>query len=159
MKNRYAGFSAMEMMVVVAIIAILAMIAIPTSMGRIIKENVVAALPLADAAKEPIAAAWKTTKTLPADNKEAGLPAPEKVVSNFISALEVQNGVIHMTFGNKAHSKIKGKVLTLRPAVIEESQAVPIAWVCGNAKVPDQMAVKGENRTNIPDEYLPILCR
>ena len=111
MKNRYAGFSAMEMMVVVAIIAILAMIAIPTSMGRIIKENVVAALPLADAAKEPIAAAWKTTKTLPADNKEAGLPAPEKVVSNFISALEVQNGVIHMTFGNKAHSKIKGCLL------------------------------------------------
>lgn len=159
MTDKQAGFSAMEMMVVVAIIAILAMIAIPTSMGRIIKENVVAALPLADAAKEPIAAAWKATKTLPADNKEAGLPAPEKVVSNFISALEVQNGVIHMTFGNKAHSKIKGKVLTLRPAVIEESQAVPIAWVCGNAKVPDQMAVKGENRTNIPDEYLPILCR
>ncbi len=30
MKNRYAGFSAMEMMVVVAIIAILAMIAIPS---------------------------------------------------------------------------------------------------------------------------------
>lgn len=159
MKNRYAGFSVIEMMVVVAIIAILALIAIPSSLERIIRENVVAALPLADAAKEPIAAAWKATKTLPADNKEAGLPAPEKVVSNFISALEVQNGVIHMTFGNKAHPKITGKVLTLRPAVIEESQAVPIAWVCGNAKVPDQMAVKGENRTNIPDEYLPILCR
>ena len=159
MRNRYAGFSAMEMMVVVAIIAILAMIAIPTSMGRIIKENVVAALPLADAAKEPIAAAWKATKTLPADNKEAGLPAPEKVVSNFVSSLVVQDGVIHMTFGNKAHPKIKGKVLTLRPAVIEESQVVPIAWVCGNAQAPDQMVVKGENRTNIPEEYLPRLCK
>ncbi len=159
MTDKQTGFSAMEMMVVVAIIAILAMIAIPSSMGRIIKENVVAALPLADAAKEPIAAAWKATKTLPADNKEAGLPAPEKVVSNFISALEVQNGVIHMTFGNKAHPKIMGKILSLRPAVIEESQVVPIAWVCGNAKVPDQMTVKGENRTNIPEEYLPRLCK
>ncbi len=159
MKNKYAGFTAMEMMVVVAIIAILALIAIPSSMGRIIRENVVAALPLADTAKEPIAAAWKATKTLPADNKEAGLPAPEKVVSNFVSSLVVQDGVIHMTFGNKVHPKIKGMVLSLRPAVIEESQVVPIAWVCGNAQAPDQMTVKGENRTNIPDEYLPRLCK
>ena len=61
------------MMVVVAIIAILAMIAIPSSLGRIVKEQVNAALPLADIVKEPIAAAWKLTKTLTADNKEAGL--------------------------------------------------------------------------------------
>ena len=40
MKNNQAGFSAMEMMVVVAIIAILAMIAIPSQMGRIVKEPV-----------------------------------------------------------------------------------------------------------------------
>lgn len=159
MTNKYSGFSAMEMLVVVAIIAILAMIAIPSSMGRIIRENVVAALPLADTAKEPISAAWKATKALPADNKEAGLPASEKVVSNFVSSLVVQNGVIHMTFGNKAHPKINGKIISLRPAVIEESQVVPIAWVCGNAKAPDQMTIKGENRTNIPDEYLPRLCK
>ncbi len=159
MTNKYSGFSAMEMLVVIAIIAILAMIAIPSSMGRIIKEQVVAAIPLADTAKEPIGAAWKATKTLPVDNKEAGLPVPEKVVSNFVSSLVVQDGVIHMTFGNKAHPKITGKILTLRPAVIEESQVVPIAWVCGNAKAPDQMTIKGENRTNIPVEYLPHLCK
>ncbi|HQM88389.1 MAG TPA: prepilin-type N-terminal cleavage/methylation domain-containing protein, partial [Methylotenera sp.] len=52
-----AGFSAIEMMVVVAIIGILAMIAIPSSMGRIVKEQVKTALPLTDVAKEPIAAA------------------------------------------------------------------------------------------------------
>ena len=159
MENNQAGFSAMEMMVVVAIIAILAMIAIPSQMGRIVKEQVVAAIPLADIAKEPIAASWKAAKTLPVDNKEAALPAPEKVVSNFVSALEVKDGVINMTFGNKAHPKIAGKILSLRPAVIEESQIVPIAWVCGNAVAPNQMVVKGENKTNVPDEYLPHLCR
>lgn len=159
MSDKQAGFSAMEMMVVVAIIAILALIAIPSSLGRIVRENVVAALPLADTAKEPIAASWKATKTLPVDNKEAGLPAPEKVVSNFVSSLVVQDGVIHMTLGNKVHPKIMGKILSLRPAVIEESQVVPIAWVCGNANAPDQMTIKGENRTNIPEEYLPRLCK
>jgi type IV pilus assembly protein PilA len=153
------GFNLIKMMVVVAIIAILALVAVPFSMGRIVKENVVAALPLADIAKEPIAAAWKTTKTLPADNKAAGLPVPEKVVSNFVSALEVKDGAINMTFGNKVHPKIKGNILSFRPAVIEESQVVPIAWVCGNAKAPNQMVIKGENKTNVPAEFLPQLCR
>ena len=159
MVNKKNGFSVIEMMVVVAIIAILAMIAIPSSMGRIVKEQVIAAMPLADIAKEPIAAAWKASKTLPVDNAEAGLPTPEKVVSNFVSSLKVQDGVIHMTFGNKSHPQIKGKILSIRPAVIEESQVVPIAWVCGNAKAPEQMTIKGENKTNVLADYLPLACR
>ena len=158
-RMKQVGFSAIEMMVVVAIIAILAMIAIPSSLGRIVKEQVNAALPLADIVKEPIAAAWKLTKTLPADNKEAGLPDADKIVSNLISSVEVKNGAIHMTFGNKAHPKIKGKVLSLRPAVIEESQIVPVSWVCGDAKAPDKMTLKGDNRTNVAAEFLPMMCR
>ena len=147
------------MILVVAIIAILAMIAIPSSVERIAKEHVLAAIPLADIAKEPIAAQWKLLKTLPMDNKEAGLPAPDKVVSNFISAVAIKDGVINMTFGNKANPKLKGKILSIRPAVIEEAQIVPIAWVCGYAKAPNKMLLLGANQTNIEDRYLPLACK
>ncbi len=153
------GFSAIEMMVVVAIIGILAMIAIPSSIGKIVKEQVKAALPLVDIAKEPIAAAWKATMLLPKDNKEAGLPEADKIVSNFASAVTVQDGAIHMTLGNKVHPELKDKIISFRPAVIEDAQIVPVEWVCGNAKAPDKMVVKGENKTNVADEFLPMMCR
>ena len=74
MTNKQIGFTVIEMMVVVAIIAILAMMAIPSQIERIVREEVKAAMPLADAAKDPIAETWKASKTLPANNTEARLP-------------------------------------------------------------------------------------
>lgn len=157
-KNRQ-GFSAIEMMVVVAIIGILAMIAIPSSLNRIIKEQVAATIPWSEAAKEPVALLWKTTGKLPADNTEANLPSADKMVSNFVTSLSVESGAIHMVLGNKVNGKLQGKTLSIRPAVVDGEQVVPVAWICGNAKTPAKMTVKGSNKTNIADEYLPFGCR
>lgn len=153
------GFSALEMMAVLAVMGILAAMAIPSYTGRIVREHVISAIPLADTAKEPIAAYWKATQTMPKDNAEAGVPPAEKMVSNMISSLQVEEGVIHLTFGNNAHKLLKGKILSLRPAVVEDTPAVPVAWICGSAAVPDKMTVKGKNKTSIGDEYLPFGCR
>jgi type IV pilus assembly protein PilA len=153
------GFSAVEMMVVVAIIAILAMIAIPSSLDRIIQEQVKTTIVWSEAAKSPIAEIWKTTKTLPVDNKAAGLPSADKMVSNYVTSTAVVDGAIQMTLGNKIHPKVAGKILTLRPAVIEESEIVPIAWVCGHAKAPSPMVIKGTDKTDVPEEFLPLICR
>lgn len=159
LRKSMSGFTVIEMMVVIAIFAILATIAIPSSMGRIVKEQIVAAMPLADIAKTPIAANWKLEKTLLADNEAVGLPEHNKIVNNYVSNVLVENGAIHMTFGNKAHNVIKGKILSMRPAVIEESPIVPVTWVCGNAKAPEQMTVMGVNKTTLAPEYLPYICK
>ena len=153
------GFTLIEIMVVLAIIAILALIALPNTQDRFVRAQIIEALPLADIAKEPIAAQWAAEKTLPADNDSIGLPVPEKVVNNFISALRVDDGAIHVTFGNRATPLLQGKTLTLRPAVIDDAQVVPVVWVCGSAAAPSAMTVRGENRTDVPAKFLPANCR
>lgn len=149
----------LEMMAVVAVIAILAALALPSYMGRIVRQQIEASYPLADVAKKNIAASWAATHTLPADNAAAGLPQADKMVGNYVSALEVKDGAINLTFGNSAHSAIKGKVLTMRPAVIEDAPVVPVAWVCAKALAPDKMTLKGIDQTTIPDTNLPLDCR
>lgn len=159
MVKKQIGFTAIEMLAVLAVIGILAAMAVPSYQSKIVREQIVAAIPFADLAKEPVSAYWKAHKAFPQDNKETGLPDADKIVSNQISALIVEDGAIHMTFGNNAHGLLKNKILSIRPAIVEDAPIVPIAWVCGNAVPPDKMTVKGNNKTNIPSAYLPLGCR
>ncbi len=152
------GFTMIEMMVILAIVGILAMMAVPSYLDRIVRKQIEAALPLAELAKQPIAIAWSQTKDFPADNAAAGLPPADKIVSNYVTSLAVRNGSVNITFGNQASSAIVGKVLSLRPAVVEDAPVVPISWVCGNAAPPNKMTVRGENLTSIPNTFLPLDC-
>jgi type IV pilus assembly protein PilA len=159
MQARSGGFSMLELMVVVAIIAILALLAAPNFQDSIVRNEIKATLPLADIAKQPVAAMWAVAQAFPKDNTEALLPPPEKIVNNQISSVAIANGAINITFGNNANGIIKGKVLTLRPAVVLDAPVVPVTWVCGTAEAPNQMTVQGVNNTNIPDTFLPFNCR
>jgi type IV pilus assembly protein PilA len=156
---RHAGFTLLELMAVLGVVAILLLMAIPSYQHKIVREQVLEALPLADIAKGPIAASWTLTHALPEDNAAAGLPPEDKIVSNLVSGLAVHDGAIHLSFGNRANGQLKGKVLSLRPAIVEDAPIVPVAWICGDAPVPEKMTVKGENRTSVPGEYLPYKCR
>jgi type IV pilus assembly protein PilA len=154
-----AGFTMIELMVVVVIIAILALMAVPSFQDQIVRDQINKALPLADIAKTPAAVSWATLQSFPADNAAAGLPPAEKIVNDAINSVAVQDGAVHITFGNRANGVITGKILSLRAAVVEDAPVVPVTWVCGYAEAPDKMTLHGQNRTNIPASFLPFACR
>lgn len=159
MNSRKNGFNMIELMAVLAVIAILSALAIPNFQGKIVRDQIAQALPLADMAKAPIAMSWALGQTFPLDNVASGLPAADKIVSNLVSAVTVHEGAIDITFGNSVNAHLKGKVLTLRPAVVEEAPTVPITWVCGSALAPNNMTIKGgSNNTSVPAEFLPLKC-
>lgn len=155
----YRGFTLIELMVTLAVLAILMMIALPSYLDKLVRDQVAEALPLADLAKPPIETAWKLGAPLPADNAAAGLPPPEKIVSSRVQSVSTEGGAIHVHFGNQAHGALKGKVLTLRAAGVDDARVVPVSWLCGAAKVPDKMTAQGENRTSVPAGLLPLRCR
>jgi type IV pilus assembly protein PilA len=162
---RFRGFTLIEVMVVVAIIAILALMAVPNFTDRIVRDQIVEAAKLANVAKGPVVTYWSTSavapstvRKMPLDNAAAALPNADKIVSNYIRSVTVENGAVHLEFGNSAHGAIKGKILTLRPAVVEDALSVPPEWICSAAKVPDKMTVKGNDKTNIDKRFLPRNC-
>ena len=156
---RHAGFTWIELVLVLAVIAIIGALAIPGMQDTALKKQVKEGLDLADVAKKGVQAYWSTSGDLPKDNAEAGVPAKDKIVGSMVKEVEVDKGAVHITYGNNASKALAGMRVTLRPAVVKDEPTVPIAWLCHNVAVPDKMEAKGQDRTDIPPKWLPVECR
>jgi len=158
--RRDHGFTWIEMLLVLAVLGILALIAIPSMQDGILKRQVKEGMDLATLAKTAVQLSYSTSGgALPLDNKAAGLPDHDKIVGNLVKDVNVAAGAITLTYGNNASKAIDGKKVTLRPAIVTDQPIVPIAWLCHKVGVPKGMEVRGNDETDIPDNWLPVECR
>jgi type IV pilus assembly protein PilA len=153
------GFTLIELMIVVAIIGILASIAIPAYQDYTIRAQVVEAFSLASEIKGSVQDFRKDRGRLPRNNREAGVPEPDKLIGNYVTSIEVDGGSLHIKMGNHANKLIADHVITLQPLVVTGSPASPMSWRCGLREIPAGMEGAGANHTDIDNKFLPTACR
>lgn len=154
-----SGFTLIEMMVVLSIIAILVTLAIPSSRGRLARPQIEESLSLVADYQQQVVDYYKIMGEFPADNAVIGMPAPDRIVGNYLAAVTLDRGALHLELGNKIGEGLSGQVVSLYPVYVQGSANSPVSWVCGISAVPDGMTAAGDNLTTVEMIFLPSRCR
>ena len=151
-RRKRAGFTLIELMIVVAILAVLAAIAIPAYKSYVVRSQIAEGFSLADGSKVALEEFYMNHGHFPTAQASAGLPENDGDISgNYVSHVNgtERPGMILIHFDNDgvqhAHEALAGKQVGLSAIVTDGS----IAWSCTNPNITDSTLLR----------YMPSNCR
>lgn len=164
MTNNQKGFTLIELMIVVAIIGILASLAVSAYQTYTVRAQVAEGINMAAGAKAPVVDAYNMDGEPPAGRVEAGMSALATDTSGkYVSAVNIDDGRVDVTFGNEAHAEIFNQTLSFTPYMAPSGS---IVWRCGNASAPGAAVLlsgggvtSAHQAPTVDNRYLPSVCR
>lgn len=161
-----AGFTLIELMIVVAIIGILAAVALPAYQDYTVRAKVTEGLSLADSAK--VAVAENAANGAPFNS---GWTAPAATKNVAKVEIDPTNGFITITFdatvagGNYLRlvpidgDAATGTLLTGTATASTVPSTGSVAWVCMSATTVTPYVNAKPKKGTIVDKYVPAACR
>ena len=131
-----AGFTLIELMIVVAIIGILAAIALPAYQDYTKRSHVSEGLSLAGSAKLAVTEFYADRGEWPTNNSAAGLQPADQIKGNAVTSVELSGtatagGIITITY----NSKVDGTDNTLIMTPTSTNDAGSVTWSCTGGTV------------------------
>ncbi|MDO4998439.1 MAG: pilin [Neisseria sp.] len=161
MKTKQAGFTLIELMIVVAVIGILSVIALPTYQNYAARAQLTEALSLADGQKNAVSSYFLEHGAFPKDNAQAVIA--DNISGKYVASVKVNNLADGTQTGQKTGkivatlrsnedvaTDLHGVKLTLQTNVSADGSSGALVWDCHVAK---------SDGAALDDKYLPASCR
>ena len=174
MRQIHAGFTLMELMIVVAIIGLLAAIAFPAYQNYTARAQTMEGLAMTRPLKDAAAATYYASGRFPGNNAEAGVGSASSYRSKYVTSVEIIGNddddelsvaSIVVTFGGQARPAMAGKRLSMHAI---PSNTGGIIWACGNhwtnmngidARATYWLQVTSSTHDTLDARFRPAECR